>query len=79
MTTTRKWMHPDIILGKCIDGIGDARYSLKDTQRQSRLAWRQKQFTAKFNYSGWPKEMKSKWCDLLGFVRTMNVFLLLYT
>lgn len=59
MTTTRKWMHPDLILGKCIDGIGDARYSLKDSQRQSRLAWRQKRFTAKFNYSGWPKEMKT--------------------
>ena len=60
MTTTRKWMHPDLILGKCIDGIGDDRYSLKDSQRHRKNAWRQKQFTAKFNYSGWPKEMKSR-------------------
>ena len=76
MTTTKKWLQPSLILGKCIDGIGDARYSLKDSQRQRRLAWRKKRFTAYFNYSGWPKEMKSKWCDLLGFVRTKDVSLL---
>ncbi|KAL9183776.1 hypothetical protein ACHAXT_004632 [Thalassiosira profunda] len=55
MTTTRKWMHPDLILGKCIDGIGDDKYRLKKSQRQHG-AWRRKEFTQKFtNYSGWPK------------------------
>ena len=33
MTVTRKWMHPDIILGKCIEGIGDDSFKLTDDKR----------------------------------------------
>jgi hypothetical protein len=61
MTVTRQWMHPDLILGKCIEGIGNDEFKLDDSQRQSKLAWRKKQYTYKYgNYSGWPKEKKSK-------------------
>jgi hypothetical protein len=56
MTVTRKWMHPDIILGKCIDGIGDDSFKLTDDKRHRPLAWRKTQFTKIGNYSGWPKE-----------------------
>mmetsp|Transcript_15876 Transcript_15876/g.34351 ORF Transcript_15876/g.34351 Transcript_15876/m.34351 type:complete len:533 (-) Transcript_15876:46-1644(-) len=57
MTVTRKWMHPDLILGKCIEGIGDDEFKLDDTQRQRKFAWRKKEYTQKFgNYSGWPKD-----------------------
>mmetsp|Transcript_12064 Transcript_12064/g.22465 ORF Transcript_12064/g.22465 Transcript_12064/m.22465 type:complete len:530 (-) Transcript_12064:34-1623(-) len=57
MTVTRKWMHPDLILGKCIEGIGDDEFKLDDTQRQRKFAWRKKEYTEKYhNYSGWPKE-----------------------
>lgn len=62
MTTTRKWMHPDMILGKCIEGIGDDQFKLNDMQRQRKFAWRKKQYTLKLgNYSGWPEEKKSEW------------------
>lgn len=62
MTTTRKWMHPDMILGKCIDGIGDDEFKLDNTQRQRKYAWRKNQYTLKLgNYSGWPKDKKSEW------------------
>lgn len=61
MTVTRKWMHPDVILGKCIEGIGDDAFKLDDNQRQRKFAWRKKQFTHKYgNYSGWPKEKTSE-------------------
>jgi hypothetical protein len=61
MTVTRKWMHPDLILGKCIEGIGDDEFKLDDSQRQRKSAWRKKEYTHKYgNYSGWPKEKKSK-------------------
>jgi len=61
MTVTRQWMHPDLILGKCIEGIGNDEFKLDDSQRQSKLAWRKKQYTYKYgNYSGWPKEKKSE-------------------
>jgi len=57
MTVTRKWMHPDLILGKCIEGIGDDEFKLDDEQRQRKFAWRKKKYTHKYgNYSGWPKE-----------------------
>lgn len=60
MTTNRKWMHPDVILGKCIEGIGDNEFKLKDSQRQRKFAWRKKPYTQKFtNYSGWPKDKKT--------------------
>ena len=60
MTTTKKWMHPDIILGKCIDHIGDDSFKLTDSQRHRPFAWRKQQFTKKFgNYSGWPKEKET--------------------
>ena len=59
MTDKRSWMHPDLILGKCIDGIGDDTFSLNDTQRQRKFAWRHKKYTVKFaNYSGWPIQEK---------------------
>jgi hypothetical protein len=63
MTVTRKWMHPDLILGKCIEGIGDDAYRLDATQRQrnNKLAWRKKEYTHKYgDYIGWPKEKKSE-------------------
>jgi len=56
MTVTRKWMHPDFMLGKCIEGVGDDRYKLSARQRKREFAWRADKFSAKFNYSGWPKE-----------------------
>ncbi|KAK1748020.1 beta-1,4-mannosyl-glycoprotein 4-beta-N-acetylglucosaminyltransferase [Skeletonema marinoi] len=57
MTVTRKWMHPDIILGKCIEGIGDDSFKLTDDERHRPFAWRKPKFTKnKGNYSGWPKE-----------------------
>jgi len=60
MATKRKWMHPDVILGKCIEGIGDDEFKLKDSQRQRKFAWRRKPYTQKFaNYSGWPKDKKT--------------------
>lgn len=60
MTITRKWMHPDIILGKCIEGIGDDKFKLDDNQRQRKLAWRKKEYTQKYtNYSQWPKEKET--------------------
>ncbi|KAL7534327.1 hypothetical protein ACHAXR_007929 [Thalassiosira sp. AJA248-18] len=60
MTVTRKWMHPDVILGKCIEGIGDDEFKLDDSQRQRQFAWRKKEYTLKHgNYSGWPKEKKT--------------------
>lgn len=67
MTVTRKWMHPDLILGKCIEGIGDERFKLKDEQRQRKFAWRKKEYTQKYgNYStwlsDWPEENKSECC-----------------
>jgi len=61
MTVSRKWMHPDLILGKCIEGIGDDEFKLDDSQRQRKHAWRKKEYTHKYgNYSGWPKEKKSE-------------------
>jgi hypothetical protein len=60
MTVTRKWMHPDLILGKFIEGIGDEEYKLTDNQRQQKLAWRKKEYTYKYgNYSGWSKDKKT--------------------
>ncbi len=56
MTVTRKWMHPDIILGKCIEGIGDDSFKLADDERHRPFAWRKPKFTKKENYTGWPKE-----------------------
>ena len=62
MTVTRDWMHPDLILGKCIEGIGDDEFKLDDSQRQRKFAWRKKPYTHKFgNYSGWPKEKTSEY------------------
>ena len=58
MTVTRKWMHPDIILGKCIEGIGDDEYKLTVKQRQRAYAWRKDGFSAKLNYTLWPKNKK---------------------
>lgn len=53
MTVTRKWSHPDLVLGKCIEGIGDDKFKLDDKQRHRKFAWRQKEYTAKYgNYSG---------------------------
>ena len=61
MTVTRKWMHPDLILGKCIEGIGDDEFKLEDSQRHRKHAWRKKEYTQKYgNYSGWPEEKKCK-------------------
>lgn len=60
LTQSRKWMHPDIILGKCIEGIGDDSFKLSDSQRHRAFAWRKPAFTKKFgNYSGWPKEKET--------------------
>ena len=56
MTVTRKWMHPDIILGKCIEGIGDDSFKLTDDERHRPFAWRKVNYTKKTNYSAWPKE-----------------------
>ena len=55
MTVTRKWMHPDVILGKCIEGIGQKEYELTVKQRQRAYAWRKDAYSAKLNYSAWPK------------------------
>ena len=61
LTVTRDWMHPDMILGKCIEGIGDDEFKLDVSQRQRKFAWRKKQYTEKYsNYSHWPKEKKSE-------------------
>jgi len=62
MTITRDWMHPDMILGKCIEGIGDDKFKLDwKTQRMRQFAWRKAPYTVKYtNYSGWPKEKKSE-------------------
>ena len=76
MTTTRKWMHPDMILGKCVEGIGNDEFKLRDAQRQRKFAWRKSKYTLKLgNYSGWPKEKKSKWQYLLLFSLEMYVVL----
>ena len=65
MTSTRKWMHPDLILGKCVEGIGDAVFRLTEGQRQRRHAWRRKKYTLKDGgYSGWPKEKTSECEDV---------------
>ncbi|KAL3785950.1 hypothetical protein ACHAWO_001456 [Cyclotella atomus] len=58
MTVTRKWMHPDVILGKCIEGIGSKEYQLTVEQRQRAYAWRKDEYSAKFNYSSWPKSKR---------------------
>ena len=58
MTVTRKWMHPDAMLGKCIDGIGDKEYQLTEKQRQRAFAWRKDEFSAKLKYTDWPKDKK---------------------
>ncbi|KAL7469198.1 hypothetical protein ACHAXS_009455, partial [Conticribra weissflogii] len=34
MTVTRKWMHPDFMLGKCLEGVGDDSYKLSVRQRK---------------------------------------------
>ena len=61
LTSTRKWMHPDLILGKCVEGIGDDQFKLDDTQRQWPHAWRNKKYTLKEGqYAGWPKDKTSK-------------------
>ncbi|KAL7550649.1 hypothetical protein ACHAWF_013862 [Thalassiosira exigua] len=60
MGSSRLWMHPDLILGKCIEGIGDDEFKLDVSQRQRKYAWRKKEYTDKYgNYSGWPKEKKT--------------------
>lgn len=56
MTVTRKWMHPDVILGKCIEGIGSKDFELTVKQRQRPYAWRKDEYSAKCNYASWPKE-----------------------
>ncbi|KAL7485288.1 hypothetical protein ACHAW6_010895 [Cyclotella cf. meneghiniana] len=58
MTVTRKWMHPDVILGKCIEGIGEKEFQLNVSQRQRAYAWRKDDYSAKYLYRGWPKEKK---------------------
>ena len=57
MTVTRKWMHPDVILGKCIEEIGHKMFQLTVTQRQRAYAWRKDAYSAKLNYSAWPKKL----------------------
>ena len=50
-----------MILGKCIEGIGDDEFKLDVSQRQRKFAWRKKPYTEKYsNYSDWPKEKKSE-------------------
>jgi hypothetical protein len=51
-------MHPDVILGKCIEGIGDKEFELNVSQRQRAYAWRKDDYSAKFLYRGWPNEKK---------------------
>ena len=58
MTVTRKWMHPDVILGKCIENIGSKEFELTVNQRQRPYAWRKDVYSAKLNYSAWPKKKK---------------------
>jgi hypothetical protein len=58
MTVTQKWMHPDVILGKCIEGIGSKEFELTVKQRQRAYAWRKDEYSAKSNYSSWPKDKK---------------------
>ena len=65
MTVTRKWMHPDFMLGKCIEHVGDDKFRLTASQRQREFAWRRDKFSAKFNYSDWPRE---KNCEFLNSI-----------
>ncbi|KAL7543801.1 hypothetical protein ACHAXR_013143 [Thalassiosira sp. AJA248-18] len=60
MTTGKRWTHPDLILGKCIEGIGDDEFRLDDSQRKRKFAWREREYTLKHgNYSGWPEDKKT--------------------
>ena len=60
--TTRKWMHPELMLGKCIEGIGNKKYKLskKRGEKVREFGWREVKFSAMGNYSGWPKEKTSE-------------------
>lgn len=66
MTVTRKWMHPDLMLGKCIEGIGEEEFRLKERQRQRAFAWRKDEYAAKTNYKSWPKDKKSEYGLIVG-------------